>query len=283
MSVRQKSALITGCGCGGIGEALAHEYTRAGIRAIATILPTESGEHLTEAGITWFYLDVTIEESIIKLKRQVSDLTGDVLDVLVNNAGICYTMTAIDTDITAVQKMFDVNIFGPIRMVHHFHPLIISSSGVIVNIGSVGGICPYIYGASYNATKAALHHWSNTLRVEMAPLRVKVLTTHTSHFLLLNSDNTLKESQVNTHPISRKFKKLIRGICEVTTNRFVYANHVVVQSLKLKPPAWFWYGKTSGIVRFLDTFAPRTIWDHIMSRMFNLGKLKRHFDMKKKR
>lgn len=99
---------------------------------------------------------------------------------------IGYTMTAIDTDVNAVQKMFDVNVFGPMRMVHHFHDALIKSTGTIVNIGSIGGIIPYVYGcesccpwslkslvhlnlASYNASKAALHHWSSTLRVEMAP------------------------------------------------------------------------------------------------------------------
>lgn len=60
-------------------------------------------------------------------------------------------MTAIDTDVSAVQKMFDVNVFGPMRMVHHFHDMLIRSSGTIVNIGSVGGIVPYIYGCEYKS------------------------------------------------------------------------------------------------------------------------------------
>ncbi|KAF6813136.1 NADPH-dependent 1-acyldihydroxyacetone phosphate reductase 2 [Colletotrichum musicola] len=180
-------ALITGCGTGGIGEALAHEFTARGIHAIATVLPPESGEHLSNAGITWFPLDVTQESSIMALKNFLLDITGGELDFLVNNAyghcpnviessrefdrfGLGYTMTAIDTDIRCVQTMFDVNVFGPIRMVHHLHDMLIRSSGTVVNIGSIGGVVPYVYGSSYNATKAALAHWSNTLRVEMAPL-----------------------------------------------------------------------------------------------------------------
>lgn len=55
-------------------------------------------------------------------------------------------MPAVDSDITAVQKMFDVNLFGPIRMIFHFHDILISSRATIVNIGSVGGIVPYVYG-----------------------------------------------------------------------------------------------------------------------------------------
>ena len=57
-----------------------------------------------------------------------------------------YTMTGIDTDVREVQKMFDVNVFGPMRMVRAFHPLLIKTKGTIVNIGSVGGIVPYMYG-----------------------------------------------------------------------------------------------------------------------------------------
>ena len=78
-------------------------------------------------------------------------------------------MTAADTDVRQVEKMFAVNVFGPIRMVHHFPKMVISARGTIVNIGSIGGVCPYVFGASYNATKAALHHYGNTLRVEMKP------------------------------------------------------------------------------------------------------------------
>lgn len=55
-------------------------------------------------------------------------------------------MTAIDTDVTAVQRMFDINLFGPMRMVRSFHPLLISAKGTIANIGSIGGIIPFLYG-----------------------------------------------------------------------------------------------------------------------------------------
>lgn len=55
-------------------------------------------------------------------------------------------MTAIDTDVVAVQKMFDINVFGPMRMVRHFHDLLIRAKGAIVNIGSIGGLVPYLYG-----------------------------------------------------------------------------------------------------------------------------------------
>lgn len=57
-------------------------------------------------------------------------------------------MTAVDTDINEAEKMFAVNVFGPMRMIHQFHRLLIQSKGTVVNIGSVGGIVPYIYGCT---------------------------------------------------------------------------------------------------------------------------------------
>lgn len=66
-------------------------------------------------------------------------------------------MTAIDTDVAAVQRMFDVNVFGPIRMVHHFHNMLIGAAGTVVNIGSVGGIIPYVYGGKLSSS---VHHYT---------------------------------------------------------------------------------------------------------------------------
>ncbi|KAK7954810.1 hypothetical protein PG988_015504 [Apiospora saccharicola] len=275
---------------GGIGEALAKEYTSRGLSTIATVLPSESSDHLTEAGITCFQLDLTVPQSILDLKQNVQSLTHGRLDVLVNNAGLCYTMTAIDTEIVPVRRMFDVNLFGPIQMVHHFHEMLIRSQGAIVNIGSIGGIVPYMYGgmadtrplnlymwaprthaslpASYNASKAALHHWSNTLRLEMSPFKYELTTrARKSHSKRTGGDDSYYA------PLASEFKAHVRRVPN-TTNRFQYAEKVANESLKPSPAAWFWYGKTTSIIRFFDTFAWRTFWDLVFWRDFNLAKLR---------
>ncbi|KAI3317927.1 NAD(P)-binding protein [Xylariaceae sp. AK1471] len=278
MADRTRFALITGCGHGGIGEALVKEYLQHNIQPIATTLPHEPTEHLDEAGILHFPLDITEESSVVDLKRSLEAITNGLLDILVNNAGIAYTMTAIDTDVSVVQNMFDVNVFGPMRMVHHFHDMLIRSSGMIVNIGSVGGIVPYIYGSSYNASKAALHHWSNTLRVEMAPLGVTVLTVISgeigTNILKNDRKRELPKGSYYT-PLADAFRRHVERIPD-TTDRFVYARRVVQQSLSKYSPAWFWYGKTTFVVRFLDIFGWRTVWDYIFTFLFGLGKLKQH-------
>lgn len=64
-----------------------------------------------------------------------------------DNSG--YTMTAADSEVQEVEKMFAVNVFGPMRMVRFFHRMLVAAKGKIVNIGSVGGIVPYIYGGTH--------------------------------------------------------------------------------------------------------------------------------------
>ncbi|KAL6821696.1 NAD(P)-binding protein [Trichoderma sp. SZMC 28015] len=285
MAREKKFALVTGCGKGGIGEALILEYNRRDIYAIATVLPNENSNHLTAAGITWFPLDVTDEQSVINLKREISSITGGYLDILVNNAGICYTMTAIDTDVNAVKRMFEVNVFGPMQMVHHFHNMLIQASGTIVNIGSIGGVVPYMYGASYNASKAALHHYSNTLRLEMSPFNVKVITVISGEVgtNILKNDFHRKLPEGSYYsPLTAEFENHVRRTPK-TTSRFDYASNVVSQSLRSSPVAWFWTGSATGIIRFFDMFAWRTIWDYFFYREFNLNKVKEaHFANVKK-
>ncbi|KAI1104956.1 hypothetical protein F4804DRAFT_305563 [Jackrogersella minutella] len=273
---KNPSVLITGCGEGGIGHAIANEFLARGYTVITTLLAHESRSHLTDAGIHVFTADVTKDEDTAALRDNVVDLTGGGLDVLVNNAGICYTMTAADTDLKEAEKMFAVNVFGPMRMVRFFHPLIVKKKGKIVNIGSVGGIVPYVYGASYNATKAALHHWGNTLRVEMKPLGVTVINIISGEIgtNILKRDTGRKLPKGTLYePLQADFANHCNRTPKTTPPR-VYAASVVAEVTKKHPSAWFWTGETTSIVRWCEFLLPRTFWDYLFAYMFDLNKLK---------
>ncbi|KAK7946582.1 uncharacterized protein PG986_010903 [Apiospora aurea] len=287
MSSKERFALVTGCGKGGIGEALVKEYACRGLHAIATVLPTESSDHLNEPGITCFKLDLTVEQSILDLKQSIQELTGGRLDVLVNNAILVlpedqldaatettsdtdvskgYTMTAIDTEIVPVKRMFDVNLFGPMQMVHHFHDMLIRSRGAIVNIGSIGGVVPYLGTASLVEYAA-----SGDVSAETGP--PKIISGEIGTNILKNDVHRQLPEGSYYAPLAPEFKKHVQRVPE-TTNRFEYAANVAAESLKPSPAAWFWYGKTTSIIRFFDTFAWRTFWDWIFWRDFKLAKLK---------
>jgi NAD(P)-dependent dehydrogenase (short-subunit alcohol dehydrogenase family) len=76
-----------------------------------------------------------IAASVTAAARAVKE-TGLGLDVLVNNAGVGYVLPVLDIDINAAQRLFDVNLRGPLRMIKAFADLLIASRGRIVNVSS---------------------------------------------------------------------------------------------------------------------------------------------------
>lgn len=84
----KKTVLITGCSKGGIGDALAQEFHRNGIRVLATGRNLSKLEHLKGLGIETLQLDVEDSESIKAAAKAVDEITGGKLDFLVNNSGM---------------------------------------------------------------------------------------------------------------------------------------------------------------------------------------------------
>ncbi|KAJ5649892.1 short chain dehydrogenase [Penicillium longicatenatum] len=270
-------ALVTGCGEGGIGHALAMRFREEGFIVFTTLLPHEKQEHLKYQGFHVFNSDVTSDKDTEVLLEHIQNLSGGRLDVLVNNAGICYTMPATDTKVHEVEKMFAVNVFGPMRMVHFFHPLLVRSKGVVVNIGSIGGIVPYIYGASYNASKAALHHYGNTLRAELKPFGVRVINVISgevgTNILRRDAKRSLPSDSLYL-PLADEFLSHVQRTPNTITPA-QYAAAVVREAQKSRPAAWFWYGARTGMCRWGDMFLPRTHWDGLFAKWFHFEKLKR--------
>lgn len=86
--VRQRTVLVTGCSAGGVGDALAQEYHRQGLRVIATARNLDKIQHLKAMGLEIIRLDVEDAASIRDAVFEVQKLIGSTLDMLVNNAGI---------------------------------------------------------------------------------------------------------------------------------------------------------------------------------------------------
>lgn len=82
-----------------------------------------------------------------------------------------YVMPALDVDVEELKRIFDVNLFGTVRVTQAFSTPLINRKGIIVNVGSLAAYAPYVFGSSYNASKAALLAFGNTLRIELSPWR----------------------------------------------------------------------------------------------------------------
>jgi NAD(P)-dependent dehydrogenase (short-subunit alcohol dehydrogenase family) len=94
---------------------------------------------------------------------------------LVNNAGTNPSAGAItDVDMAAVDATWDVNQRAPLLWARAaWHGWMREHGGSIVSIGSVGGLAPGPWIGAYNVSKAALHHLTRQLALELAP-RVRV-------------------------------------------------------------------------------------------------------------
>ncbi|KHN94421.1 NAD(P)-binding domain protein [Metarhizium album ARSEF 1941] len=168
----QKVALVTGAGAGGIGGALATELHAAGYFVICAVRRLGAASELLKPGIVAVELDVSSTASVSAAARSVAAMANDELHVLVNNAGSATHRPALDLDVDGVvASMFDVNVLGVMRVVKAFSRLLVNAKGggCIVNIGSVAPIVPLAYSSAYNATKAALHAYGDSLRMELKP------------------------------------------------------------------------------------------------------------------
>ncbi|KAI9828944.1 MAG: hypothetical protein M1819_006443 [Sarea resinae] len=201
-----------------------------------------------------------------------------------------------------VRQLFEVNLFAVMRMCQEFIPLLIAAQGTIVQLGSLAGIMPYVFGSAYNASKAALHSYSNTLRVELEPFGVKVLTLITGGVKsqIARVERELPPTSLY-NPIAASYARRVTHSQEGAMPSSAYARSVVGQILGATSPGWLasvpglgrlgaalrrcwifgekgrgwiWEGKMSGLVWFVDTWLPRGTMDIVFNRMFQLSRLR---------
>lgn len=126
-------------------------------------------------------LDVTDEASIAAAAAQLKEQQVT-LDVLINNAAILLgrASTLTELDMTDFEKTMDVNLYGPIRMMKHFLPILIDSEfATVMNISSASGSFDKAYGGdySYSISKAALNFFNWQLR-RLLTDQTKVFAVH---------------------------------------------------------------------------------------------------------
>lgn len=265
-----QTVLITGCSPGGIGHALAREFHRHHLRVFATARQTDTIADLHALGIETLALQVTDETSIAALVAEVSRRTNGTLDFLVNNAGRNYTVPALDVEIDEIRTTFETNVFGVMRLCQSFAPLLIAAAAnaadgpgggaTIVQIGSVAGTMPYVFGSVYNASKAALHSYSDTLRVELAPFGVRVVTVVTGGVKsnIARVDRKLPTESVYA-PIREEYETRVKHSQANGMPNEAYARSVVRQVLGDKRKVTIWEGGKSWLVWFMTTFFPKWV------------------------
>lgn len=144
---------------GGLGQALAAAFRARGDDVLTSDLSGRGAD---------LDLDVTSEGQWQRARAHVERTWGG-LDVLVNNAGVAGG-GRVDVDrIEEWQRLIDINLLGVVRGTKTFVPLMKTArSGQIVNIASLAGLVHPAGMGSYNASKAAVVAFTETIGFELA-------------------------------------------------------------------------------------------------------------------
>ena len=171
-SESQKTAVVTGASSG-IGAATARALAEAGYRVFLAARRADRLETLAgEIGAIAVPCDITDPVSVATLAKTV----GERLDVLVNNAGGARGLDPVaEADLADWRWMYETNVLGTVSVTKALAPaLIASGAGVIINVGSTAGHITYEGGGGYTAAKHALAAVTETLRLELNGLPVRV-------------------------------------------------------------------------------------------------------------
>lgn len=174
----QPVILITGCSSG-IGDAIARYFIdKTEYRIVITSREKSLGllqQNFPESDRVWILpLDVASEESRLEVVQKIFGRWGGV-DILINNAGICYRSVLeemLDRD-EALQ--INTNYLGPVSLIRLLLPSMRKKGfGKIINISSVSGMLAMPTMASYSASKFALEGAMEALWYEARPFGVNV-------------------------------------------------------------------------------------------------------------
>lgn len=193
----QQTVLITGCSSG-IGRAAAHMFLEADWRVYATARNPADIETLGERGCQIATLDVTDDDDIDRVVDRIEDESGSV-SCLVNNAGFGQFGAIEDIPTSQVHRQFDVNLYGPHRLIRAVLPKMRENeAGTIINISSVAGQVSFPTGGVYAGSKAALEAMSDALRNEVAPYDIDVVIIEPGPVETAFPDRAAREFQDET-------------------------------------------------------------------------------------
>ena len=179
-SLQGRRALVTG-GNRGLGEAFARGLAEAGAVVMIAARDAALNATVVEAmrtdglQVESLVADITSDADIARMTAETVERLGGI-DILINNAGICYHRDAWDVPDDEWDHVFDLNVKALFRCSRAVGETMRGRGGSIVNIGSISGLIvnrPQNQ-AAYNASKAAVHQLTKSLAAEWAPDGIRV-------------------------------------------------------------------------------------------------------------
>jgi uncharacterized oxidoreductase len=177
MKISKNTVLITG-GASGIGLELTRQLSQRDNKVIITGRDPAKLEKAKK-----LFPDIQILQSDVSKIKDIEALFDRItrespdLNILINNAGIMRSINLHKTEdsLDDITREIDINLNGPIRMTKIFLPHLKSKpSAAIINVSSGLAFVPLPTSPVYCATKAALHSFSLSLRVQLKNTNIKV-------------------------------------------------------------------------------------------------------------
>lgn len=162
--------LITGA-ASGIGRAVAERFAKDSHRVFGLDLNAAlDGEE-----ITYYTVDVTSEESVNRVKDEISG-TGARLDAIICVAGVHAMASLVEEDYQKLKRVIDVNLLGAMLVCRTFHPLLHERGRIVIVTSEVASYSPLPFNGLYNLSKVALDSYAEALRQELNLIGQKVIT-----------------------------------------------------------------------------------------------------------
>ena len=252
-------ALVTGASSG-IGLATARALRRDGYRVFGT---SRKPMAETEQGVTMLVCDVTDDASVQALVDDVVSRAGRI-DLLVNNAGIGLLGGAEESSPAQAKALFDVNVFGVLRMTNAVLPIMRrQGGGRIVNLGSLVGLIPAPFNALYSSSKHAIEGYSESLDHEVRTQGIRVVLVEPGGIRTSFEDNlTRADRPLPVYDAVRTAAEvLMRQIIEKGEAPEIVADTVVKAANAVVPKRRYTAGKVAAQVRFMRRFMPEAFVD----------------------
>ncbi len=273
MSVNQEQqtrgvAIVTAA-AGGIGEASARALHAAGYRVFGTYRRPPATR---SPGIEYVVCDVTSDESVKAVVGEVLSRAGRI-DLLINNAGVGLIAGAEESSLEQAKSLFDVNLFGVIRLTKAVLPVMRRQrAGRIVNISSVMGLIPAPFMALYSASKHAVEGYSESLDHEIRGSGIRVVLVEPAYTRTSFEGNVYQpDQQLDVYQSARANAQGVMGeAMKVADTPELVASAVVKASTTPTPDRRYTAGRTARQVSLLRRFVPASAFDKSLRKQMRL-------------
>ena len=169
---------ITGASSG-IGEALAYEWSKLGVRLILSARRENELERVKAScanseRCTIAPLDLSRQEDIEAVADRMLQQFGSI-DILVNNGGISQRSMVIETDVAVDRRIMEVDYFSGVILTKKLLPAMVAKgSGHIIAISSIVGLFGFPLRSAYSAAKHAMHGFYESVWAELHTQGIRV-------------------------------------------------------------------------------------------------------------